>query len=116
MERRLFARMRHAALLFCFFAMSALAEPAPISSSDKVYINQASATEIADYLDGIGMAKAEAIVAYRDAHGPFADLQALGEVKGVGDKTLEKNAERLAFDAPQQQDKGAAATVTAAKK
>ena len=45
-----------------------------------------------------------------------ADLQALGEVKGVGDKTLEKNAERLAFDAPQQQDKGAAATVTAAKK
>ena len=35
-------------------------------------------------LPGIGPAKADAIVAYREAHGPFASLQAVLQVPGIG--------------------------------
>ena len=57
-----------------------------------VNVNAASASELADALDGIGDAKAQAIVAYRTAHGAFKTADALTEVKGIGVKTVEKNA------------------------
>jgi competence ComEA-like helix-hairpin-helix protein len=39
-------------------------------------------------LPGIGPAKADAIVAYREAHGPFASLEGLLKVPGVGRSIL----------------------------
>lgn len=57
----------------------------------EVNINTASAEEIATSLDGIGEARAAAIVAYREAHGPFKSVEELKNVKGVGDAILEKN-------------------------
>lgn len=69
-------------------------------TAPRLNINTATAAEIAEQLDGIGMVKAEAIITYRESHGPFSDLQSLGAVKGIGDKTLEKNAERLLFETP----------------
>ena len=62
-----------------------------------VNINSASADEIAATLTGVGVKRAEAIVAYRDQHGPFAALADLQNVKGIGEKLLEKNAARIAF-------------------
>jgi len=56
-----------------------------------VDINTADANTLATELVGIGAAKAEAIVAYRKANGPFKRLEDLVNVKGVGEKTLEKN-------------------------
>lgn len=56
-----------------------------------VNINTASAAAIADALQDIGTAKAEAIVKYRTEHGPFTSVGQLANVKGVGEKTLEKN-------------------------
>lgn len=56
-----------------------------------VNINTADAQTLAAELNGIGAAKAEAIVAYRKANGPFKRLEDLVRVKGVGAKTLEKN-------------------------
>ena len=41
-------------------------------------------------LSGIGPSKAAAIIAYREENGPFASLEALKEVAGIGDKTFEK--------------------------
>jgi competence protein ComEA len=35
-------------------------------------------------LPGIGPSKADAIVAYREAHGPFASLDAVLKVPGIG--------------------------------
>jgi competence protein ComEA len=56
-----------------------------------VDINTADASTLATELNGIGSAKAAAIVAYREANGPFKRLEDLTQVKGVGAKTLEKN-------------------------
>ncbi len=61
----------------------------------KVNINTASAAELADALDGIGPKKAEAIVAYRTANGPFKIVEDLLKVKGIGEEVLRKNAGRV---------------------
>lgn len=60
-----------------------------------VDVNQADAATIAKALDGIGMSKAEAIVAYRNEHGPFTSAEQLGKVKGIGPATLERNRDAI---------------------
>jgi len=60
-----------------------------------VDINSASASEIASGLDGVGPAKAEAIVAYRDEFGPFMEAEELVAVRGIGAATLERNRENI---------------------
>ncbi len=60
-----------------------------------VNINTADASTLASELNGVGAAKAAAIVAYRESNGPFKQLEDLLQVKGVGEKILEKNREIL---------------------
>ncbi|HTV85694.1 MAG TPA: helix-hairpin-helix domain-containing protein [Dyella sp.] len=60
-----------------------------------VNINTADAETIAHALDGIGLAKAKAIVAFRDEHGPFKNIDDLGQVKGIGKATLERNHDAI---------------------
>lgn len=48
-------------------------------------------------LDGIGPARARAIVRYRDAHGPFTSARDLQNVRGIGPATAEKLAPVLLF-------------------
>ena len=69
-------------------------------AADSVNVNTADAATIAAKLNGIGLAKAEAIVAYREAHGPFKSIDQLAEVKGVGLKTVEKNRTMLSVGGP----------------
>ncbi len=52
-------------------------------------INRASAKDL-EALPGVGAATAQAIVRYREAHGPFATVDDLTGVKGIGPKTVEK--------------------------
>lgn len=68
-------------------ALFALASTGAFAAG-KLDINSASAAEIAAAMNGIGLAKAEAIVAYREQHGPFASLDALDDVPGIGAATL----------------------------
>jgi competence protein ComEA len=56
-----------------------------------ININQASAEDIAKVLKGIGLKKAEAIVALRTQLGGFKRIEQLLDVKGIGESTLEKN-------------------------
>jgi competence ComEA-like helix-hairpin-helix protein len=62
------------------------------TSMSAVNINTASVEEIALTLNGIGEKRAQAIVEYRSAHGPFTDKNQLLNVKGVGEATLTKNS------------------------
>ena len=79
--------MRKLLLLLMFLSFSALAEP--------VNINKASAEEIAASLDGVGDKKAQEIVKYRKQNGSFKSIDELGNVKGIGDKTLAKNRNNI---------------------
>ena len=58
-----------------------------------VDINSASKKELMT-LKGIGKKKAMAIMEYRTAH-CFKKIDAITKVKGVGEKTLEKNRANL---------------------
>jgi competence protein ComEA len=56
--------------------------------SGPVNLNRATADEL-DTLPGVGPATAAAILAYRDEHGPFASVEDLGEVSGIGPAKIE---------------------------
>lgn len=60
----------------------------------QINLNTATAAQL-ETLNGIGAAKAEAIVVYRDAHGSFKSVDELAAVKGIGDKTVEKNRKQM---------------------
>ena len=59
------------------------------SVDGKVNINTAGADELKT-LSGIGDAKAQAILSYREAHGGFQSVDELTQVDGIGDATLLK--------------------------
>ncbi|EDY87347.1 hypothetical protein GP5015_828 [gamma proteobacterium HTCC5015] len=67
----------------------------PVFAQDSVNINTATAEQLAEHLDGIGPAKAQAIVAFRQANGPFSSADQLVEVKGIGLRTLESNRDAI---------------------
>ncbi|MBI5005638.1 MAG: helix-hairpin-helix domain-containing protein [Nitrosomonadales bacterium] len=54
-----------------------------------VDLNTASKAEL-EAVKGVGAAKADAILEYRKQHGAFKSVDELGEVKGFGDKSVEK--------------------------
>jgi competence protein ComEA len=54
----------------------------------KIDINTATLIELTD-LPGIGPALSERIIAYREEHGPFAAVDGLLHVRGIGEKVLE---------------------------
>lgn len=63
-----------------------------------ININSANAEELAAMLAGVGRARAEAIVAYRDANGEFTSVEELLAVRGIGDHVLESNRNKIALD------------------
>lgn len=65
------------------------------SNSTRLDLNTADATLLQRELLGIGEAKARAIVSYREANGPFASVDELLEVKGIGKAILERNRDKL---------------------
>lgn len=60
-----------------------------LSASGPVDINRADAATLVQ-LNGIGPAKAEAIVAWRDANGPFLQVEDLAKVSGIGLRMVEQ--------------------------
>ncbi|MEM9172284.1 MAG: helix-hairpin-helix domain-containing protein [Pseudomonadota bacterium] len=70
--------------------------------ADPVNVNTASAEQIAEQLTGVGITKARAIVAYRNANGRFTDLKALTNVTGIGERTLELNKGNIIIELPKQ--------------
>lgn len=71
-------------------ACAVLMSPAFVFAAP-VDINTADAETISQELNGIGLAKAKAIVEYRKKHGPFRSVEDLSLVKGIGERTVERN-------------------------
>ncbi|WP_397451942.1 ComEA family DNA-binding protein [Pseudomonas sp. NA-150] len=103
-------------LLFAVFTTASVAvsaapaaqpsAPAPVSAqavmqadqSVKVNLNTADADTLQKQLSGIGSAKAQAIVAYREENGEFTSIDELLEVKGIGKAILEKNRDKVSIN------------------
>lgn len=71
---------------------------APTAIAGPVDVNSADAKTLARELDGIGQAKAEAIVSYREKNGPFKGAEDLAKVKGLGKKLIDQNRSNLKFE------------------
>lgn len=81
-------------LLLSLLTASVYATEDPASA---ININTATAEQLVT-LNGIGQSKAEAIVAYRDSHGPFQSTAELANVRGIGERTVARNADRLTVE------------------
>jgi competence protein ComEA len=61
----------------------------PAGAPEVVDLNAATVEQL-DTLPGIGPVTAAAIIAWRDANGPFASVDQLGDVDGIGPARLDK--------------------------
>lgn len=73
---------------------------APVALAGPVNVNTADAATLAKELHGIGRAKAEAIISYREKNGPFKTMDDLVKVKGLGKKLVEQNKANWRFETP----------------
>ena len=97
-------------VLLAFFAFSGMAMAA-------VNLNTASKAEL-EAVKGIGLKKAEAIIAYREKNGSFKTVDDLKNVNGFGDKSVANMRSELTVDgaAPAKADKKADGKKADAKK
>ena len=82
-----------------------------VVQAEPVNINTADAASLAKALEGIGPAKAKAIVSYREKNGPFKSVDQLAMVEGITQKLIDKNRADIKLGA----DKGSAPAAPAAK-
>lgn len=82
------------AALWLACSLPALAEDS--LKVEPININEASAELLAE-LPGIGPSKADAIIAEREANGPYKDLEDLTRVKGIGQSTVARLADEIRF-------------------
>jgi competence protein ComEA len=100
-----------AVLLFACFASLSINAATPESTKaaetsaeqvqqveGQINLNTADAATLEAGLLGVGPAKAQAIVAHRNSNGPFASIDELLEVKGIGPAILEKNRDRISVN------------------
>ncbi len=64
-------------------------EPRPAEGVTLVNVNTADYESLVA-LPGIGPALAQRIIAYREEHGPFASVEELQEVQGIGPRNLDE--------------------------
>ena len=84
-------------ITLCTSAFAQSQSSATATPSGIVNINTADATQLA-YLPHVGAKAAQRIVDYRKAHGSFAKITDLMEVKGFGEKSFERLRPYLTVD------------------
>jgi len=80
-------RYRIGLILGLLAPLAALAGP--------VDLNAADAATLAKELDGVGLARAKAIVEYRERNGKFRSVDEVLNVKGIGPQVLQQNKANL---------------------
>ena len=83
--------------------------------AEPVNINTADATTLAKALNGIGPAKAKAIVSYREKNGPFKTADQLAMVEGISQKLVDQNRADIRLGAEKPGAAPPANTAPAAK-
>lgn len=76
-------------------AVSLAFMPLSLFAATPLDINTATAAQFAAVMSGVGVKKAEAIIAYREANGGFDSIDQLSQVKGIGDVLLTRNRDLL---------------------
>ncbi len=76
----------------------AVEQSAQVANVPAINLNTADAATLEAELAGVGKAKAQAIIDHRTSNGPFASVDELLEVKGIGPAILEKNRARLSIN------------------
>ncbi|WP_110975216.1 ComEA family DNA-binding protein [Acinetobacter sp. WCHAc060042] len=71
-------------------------QPQSVTDADKISLNQASVEQL-QQLQGVGLKKAQAIVAYRQKQGAFKSIDELQQVTGIGPAIFLKNKARLSL-------------------
>jgi competence protein ComEA len=99
LEVRRLAALVLGALLTCSLVVPASAVTEPARSAKPavtlINLNTADVATLAREMEGIGEAKARAIVEHRQRNGAFKSVDELALVKGIGAKTLAVNRPRL---------------------
>jgi competence protein ComEA len=89
--KKVFVSMLVVFTILMSFSLYAAQGKKPGVSNDvlegKLNINTATSIEF-QMLPGIGKKKADAVVAYRSAHGPFKSVNELDKIKGIGKARL----------------------------
>jgi len=81
------------------FTPSGSEESGPIEELSGFPININTATVIQlEELTGIGPSKAQAIVEYREQHGPFHAITEIQNVSGIGPKTYERIKDQITIE------------------
>jgi len=84
--------------------LAALAFLPILAWAEPVDINTADAATLARELKGIGPARAEAIIAWREDNGPFRSADELALVQGISERVLEENRERVVASSPEESE------------
>lgn len=92
-----------AALFLCAASISAHADNTPKKNTDqqsvvvtnKINLNKTDVSALIGSFKGIGKKRAEAIIAYRNSHQGFKSIEELAEVKGIGQRFVSANREKL---------------------
>jgi competence protein ComEA len=81
--------MKNVFAMFVSLVVPALVFAGPVN------VNTADAETISRELKGIGQAKAQAIVEYRETNGAFTAPEELLQVKGIGTRVLTDNGDDI---------------------
>lgn len=76
----------------CFYGFTILIL---LNQAQAIDINTATADELARELSGIGIVKSQRIIKHRERIGGFIEKEQLLEVKGIGQKTFQKNYDKI---------------------
>ena len=88
-----------------FFAFVLVMSAFSLQAGEIVDINTADVVTIEHELKGIGAAKAQAIVKYRQKNGPYKSVAELVNVSGIGEKTLEKIRDQIRVSSAEKTNK-----------
>ncbi len=91
---------RAASLSFAAASASQQAQARFAGQQRSIDLNSASAEQLASVLVGVGAAKAQATIRYRDEVGSFRSAEELEEVRGIGPRIVKRNKTGIQVKTP----------------